>query len=209
MGSALPPVIDQQVPGPKAVEDISTISPANPNARVRGFVNMRNPNLTKLIQVGREHRVVDPNSPTGFKSWGREGDIKIKFTNGYWTGGRAEGDTERIAWCEAQAAEENCQVKDVEDAQAKVWAELVAGQTMTGRRDPTVSPSVDINSALRGEASLTQGGDDLDGVLRTLAESNAGMKPVPEPETEPVLPAGVSEQPQTQEATAGAPPSKE
>ena len=166
---------------PKAVDDLTKISPGDPNARIRGFVNMKEPNLKKLIQVGQIIAFPDPSSPTGMKTPGRMGDIWIKFINGYWTGGRSEGDTERIAWCEAQAAEENCQVKDVEDPQAKVWSELVAGQTMTGRRDPTVSPSVDINSALRGEASLTRGGDELDGVLATLAEANAGLDAAPPP----------------------------
>ncbi len=170
---------------PKAVEDLSKITPGNPNARIRGFVNMRQPSLKKLIQVGTIIAFPDPSSPTGMKTPSRTGDIWIQFINGYWTGGRSEGDTERIAWCEAQAAMENCEVKDVEDPQAKVWSELVAGQTMTGRRDPTVSPSVDINSALRGEASLTQGGDDLDGVLATLAEANAGLDAAPTPEPEP------------------------
>ncbi len=182
---------------PKAVEDLSKISPGDPNARIRGFVNMRQPSLKKLIQVGTIIAFPDASSPTGMKTPSRQGDIWIQFINGYWTGGRSEGDAERIAWCEAQAAMENCEVKDVEDPQAKVWAELVAGQTMTGRRDPTVSPSVDINSALRGEASLTQGGDDLDGVLATLKEANAGLDAAPE--SEPELPAGVTEQSQPSE----------
>ncbi len=190
---------------PKAVEDLSKISPGDPNARIRGFVNMRQPSLKKLIQVGTIISFPDPSSPTGMKTPSRTGDIWIQFINGYWTGGRSEGDTERIAWCEAQAAMENCEVKDVEDPQAKVWSELVAGQTMTGRRDPTVSPSVDINSALRGEASLTQGGDDLDGVLATLKEANAGLDAAPEPE--PELPAGVTELPQPSEPVE-APPSE-
>ncbi len=199
-GSIAPPITGQ----PKAVEDLSKISPGDPNARIRGFVNMRQPSLKKLIQVGQVVAFPDASSPTGMKTPSRMGDIWIQFTNGYWTGGRSEGDTERIAWCEAQAAMENCEVKDVEDPQAKVWAELTAGQTMTGRRDPTVSPSVDINSALRGEASLTQGGDDLDGVLATLAEANAGLDAEPEaPAAEPV---NVPVAPPTQ---GGQPPSEE
>lgn len=207
------PNVAPQITGqPKAVEDLSKISPGDPNARIRGFVNMHEPNLKKLIQVGTIIAFPDPSSPTGMKTPSRTGDIWMQFINGYWTGGRSEGDAERIAWCEAQATMDNCQVKDVEDPQAKVWAELTAGQTWGGRRDPTVSPSVDINSALRGEASLTKGGDDLDGVLATIAAANAGLDAAPESppaQPEPELPAGVTEQPQAAETTAGAPPSEE
>lgn len=181
---------------PKAIEDLAKITPGDPNARIRGFVNMKEPNLKKLIQVGQIIAFPDPSSPTGMKTPARTGDIWIQFINGYWTGGRSEGDTERISWCEAQGAMENCEVKDVQDPQAKVWAELVAGQTWGGRRDPTVSPSVDINSALRGEASLTQGGDDLDGVIATIAKANAGLDAAQETGPEAPAPEPVASMPE-------------
>lgn len=179
-----------------------TVSEADPTARIRGFVNMRNPNLKKFVQVGALRSFPDPNSPSGRKDSGRDGDIAITFKNGYWTGGRSEGDAERIKWCEDEAAKPNCQVKDVDDTQAKIWAELIAGQQVTGRRDPTVSPSVDVNAALRGEAALTTGGETLDRVRDTIAEQNVDVvDAAPGPKEEPPreVPPGVPEQPSSQE----------
>ncbi len=183
-------MVMQQAPAIKPPPDVSE---ADPTARIRGFVNMRNPNLTKLIQTGVLRSFPDPNSPSGRKDAGRDGDIKIVFKNGYWSGGRSEGDRERIKWCEKEAAKEDCQVKDVDDTQAKIWAELIAGQQVTGKRDPTVSPSVDVNAALRGEAALTTGGETLDRVRETIALQNEGQEASKPTEEEPPqrVPAGV------------------
>ena len=75
---------------PKAVEDLAKISPGDPNARIRGFVNMKEPNLKKLIQVGQIIAFPDPSSPTGLKTASLTGDIWIKFLNGSCTCGGSD-----------------------------------------------------------------------------------------------------------------------
>ncbi len=128
----------------------------------RAFVCPQGPNVTYLVVPGKVMQIRDPNSPTGFRDYAREGDVKLRFKNGIWwsqtdDGGETE-DVKRFEWLEAHPEI----ARDVAAASTAVWFELKQGQMETSRRNSTFSKNIDVDRAIAGEVQeLTGTGENI------------------------------------------------
>ena len=131
---------------------------------IRMFVSPQEPNSKFLVVGGTMRRFPDPNSPTGFREYGRDGDVWAVFRSGIC----ATRDPVVIEWCEAHAGNPNLHVqyhevrkdsahecstpiglcRDSSLPGIQTWSELKASQIPTASRPAVVSQSIDIDSFL-------------------------------------------------------------
>ena len=135
---------------------------------VRVFVNPTEPNTRYLVHAGPVRKFQDPNSPTGFREWGRDGDIWANFAGGIC----ATDDPLVVEWLiahsgSADAHVEYHQVKKEDPRRCGVpyglcrdaamkgvsqWASIKYAQQNTARTRDVLSPSIDVDAFL--EAGL-------------------------------------------------------
>lgn len=161
----------KEVPTPQPVSEEPAPVRAPEGPRRCGYVNPQHPNGEYLIVVGKLQQIRDPNSPTGYRDHGRDGDVKIRFQNGVWISKGEEDDDKRIEWCKAHPE----LVHDVEDPLTSVWFDMKTGQVPTSRRDPYVSSRTNVDAALAGDLSaLGPEGDVVSNVRGQVEAANRG-----------------------------------
>ena len=130
----------------------------------RVFISPIEPNSRFLVIAGKLRRFPDPNSPTGYREYGREGDVFARFA----AGSCVTNDPIIWEWCEAHSGNPNehrlyhqvkkedprgCSVpvglcRDAALPGVKTWAELKELQVATAKRPANVSNAVDLDAFL-------------------------------------------------------------
>lgn len=137
---------------------VAYIAPVN-----RWYRVLTNPKDTKPVSFP------DKDSPRGQKMVERDNDIFLEFRDGMVIlDPNDEEDAVRIAWCEANP--EIC--RNARDPMTEPWAAMKEAQTAYAHRDPVLSPSMNVEAALRGESGgWKQGGSTTERAIQSLEQT--------------------------------------
>lgn len=127
-------------------------------------------NTEYLIQPGKPLSFPDKDSPRGQKMVEREGDVFVRFVDGFAAfDSRTEDGVACIKWCYAHP--DIC--RDALDPMTEAWVMFKEGQTPLANREAIIPKGMNVDAALRGDPSgYARTGSMVDRAKKFL-ESNA------------------------------------